>query len=71
MKKNQMNLLIAKPLTAKEKKGIMGGAARLLSYYCTVSTSTSCVVYASKAACVASGCPSNKCTTFSICIDPE
>lgn len=64
-----MSLLNAKPFTHKEMKLIIGGAIAGREYFCTLDVFTSCTVYPSLTACVQSGCPSNKCKTFSICID--
>jgi hypothetical protein len=71
MKKNQMSLLKAQSLSRNEMKNIKGGAGTAgLLYYCTVSFQTSCIAYSSRAQCVASGCPSTKCRTYSLCIEP-
>jgi hypothetical protein len=70
MKKNQMSLLKAQSLSRKEMKNITGGIGPAIRYfYCTTSYLTSCVPYASKALCAATGCPSVNCRAYSLCID--
>jgi hypothetical protein len=70
MKKNQIHLQSAKLLSAKQMKEITGGiGTAALLYYCNLNLGTSCIPYNSRSACVASGCPSTKCSTKTLCIE--
>jgi hypothetical protein len=70
MKKNQVSLLKAQSLSRKEMKNITGGASAIARpYYCIAASAENCIPYSTKAACIASGCPSTKCYGMAVCID--
>ncbi len=66
MQKKALNVIGAKQLTTQNMKSIKGGGL-VQPFYCNLNINTYCVPFDSRALCIASGCPSAKCSRFTLC----